>query len=117
LCVACRLMSRFIDHCSTGFIWLTATAAKEAAMRAIEVTDPKAWDDLISQLPQAHLLQTWEWGLLKQRNGWTPQAFVWDSVDGRVDATAMLLSRQVRLVPGLGIRVLYCPKGPSLNWG
>ncbi len=86
-------------------------------MRAIEVTDPKAWDDLISQLPQAHLLQTWEWGLLKQRNGWTPQAFVWDSVDGRVDATAMLLSRQVRLVPGLGIRVLYCPKGPSLNWG
>jgi len=86
-------------------------------MREIKVADPNAWDALISKLPQAHLLQTWEWGLSKQRNGWRPQAFVWERLDGEVEAAAMLLSRQARLLPGLGIRVLYCPKGPSLDWG
>jgi lipid II:glycine glycyltransferase (peptidoglycan interpeptide bridge formation enzyme) len=85
-------------------------------MREIRPTNPAEWDTLISKLPQPHLLQTGEWGLFKQRNGWTPQAFVWEGTDGEVEAAAMLLSRQVRLMPGLGIQVLYCPKGPSLDW-
>ena len=65
---------------------------------------------------EAHLLQTWEWGLSKKRNGWSTQAMVWDSASGQVNATALLLSRQIKILPGININVLYCPKGPTLNW-
>jgi peptidoglycan pentaglycine glycine transferase (the first glycine) len=86
-------------------------------MRVIKVEQPRDWDALISQVGEAHLLQTWEWGLSKKRNGWIPQALVWDSPNGQVKAAAMLLLRQVKLLPGINFNVLYCPKGPTLDWG
>lgn len=85
-------------------------------MREIEVETAAEWDKLISQLPEAHILQTWEWGLSKKRNGWTPRALVWDGPSGKLQAAAMLLLRQVSLLPGISIKVMYCPKGPSLDW-
>ena len=85
-------------------------------MRVIKVENPGDWDALISQLPQPHLLQTWEWGLSKKRNGWTPQGLIWDDPAGQAKAAAMLLLREVRLLPGIKIKVLYCPKGPVLDW-
>lgn len=85
-------------------------------MREIKVEAPGDWDALICLVGAAHLLQTWEWGLSKKRNGWAPQALVWDSASGQVNATAMLLSRQIKILPGFSITVLYCPKGPTLNW-
>ena len=76
---------------------------------------PSEWNKLLSQFPEAHILQTWEWGLSKIQNGWTPEAFVWQDEKGEVIACAMILRRQMRIV-GLPLRVLYCPKGPSLDW-
>ncbi len=86
-------------------------------MRVIKVEAAADWDALIGQLPEPHILQTWEWGLSKKRNGWAPQALVWDGPTDKVVAAAMVLSRQVRVVPGINIKVLYCPKGPILDWG
>ena len=38
---------------------------------------PNEWNDLIAQLPEAHLLQTYEWGQVKARYGWQPLYLVW----------------------------------------
>ena len=86
-------------------------------MRVIKVEAAGDWDALISQLPEPHILQTWEWGLSKKRNGWAPHALVWDSPNGQLLAAAMLLSRQIRILPGIKVKVLYCPKGPIMDWG
>lgn len=93
-------------------------------------TSPKQgnWNDLIRNLPQAHLLQTWQWGNLKADYGWVPTYLVWERAENgwrllasqeeefpdlQVAAAGLLLERQA--LPGL--RVLYMPKGPLLaDW-
>jgi lipid II:glycine glycyltransferase (peptidoglycan interpeptide bridge formation enzyme) len=74
------------------------------------------WDALIGSIPQAHLLQTWEWGQVKRRFGWEPQTKTWQSADGSLAAAALILGRTVA-IPGLParLRVLYVPKGPLLR--
>lgn len=74
------------------------------------------WDALIGSIPQAHLLQTWEWGQVKRRFGWEPQTKTWQNEDGSLAAAALILGRTVA-IPGLParLRVLYVPKGPLLR--
>ncbi len=38
---------------------------------------PSSWNELVASLPLAHLLQTWEWSLVKTRYGWKALPFVW----------------------------------------
>lgn len=73
------------------------------------------WNRIISTLPGAHVLQTWEWGEVKAQFGWRPFARLWHNADGVVEAAAMILERTVRL-PGsrTGLRILYVPRGPML---
>lgn len=89
------------------------------------------WNSLISNLPNPHFLQTYEWGQVKAKYGWSPFYAVWDS-DGnwKVEsdpnllstfhspgAAALILKRQI-ISNGLAARlsVLYSPKGPFLDW-
>jgi lipid II:glycine glycyltransferase (peptidoglycan interpeptide bridge formation enzyme) len=89
------------------------------------------WNSLISQLPDAHFLQTYEWGQVKAKYGWIPLYGLWDA-DGRwnVDsdpnrlstfhspvAAALILKRQI-LRQGFAapLSILYAPKGPLLDW-
>ncbi len=87
-----------------------------------------SWNDLISALPAPHFLQTYEWGQVKAQVGWQPRYLVWGA-DGKqrvendpdafstvpfpVKAAALLLERRLPLA---GLCVLYCPKGPNLDW-
>jgi lipid II:glycine glycyltransferase (peptidoglycan interpeptide bridge formation enzyme) len=71
-----------------------------------------AWNDLIANLPGAHLLQTREWGEIKRGNGWQPAPWVWRETGGQVAGAAMTLVRGVFK----GLSVLYVPKGPLLDW-
>ena len=73
------------------------------------------WNTLLCAFPNGHILQTWEWGASKIRNGWTPETFVWTNDKGETVAVAMILRRQLKLGP-LSLKVLYCPKGPTLDW-
>ncbi len=96
------------------------------------------WNSLISQLPNPHFLQTYEWGQVKAKYGWEPMYLVWDekkcsvislppsrgnqSTDGtrntqHVQAAALILKKTI-LSRGFAARlcVLYCPKGPLLDW-
>ena len=76
---------------------------------------PTEWNALLLTFPNAHILQTWEWGASKIRNGWTPESYIWQDETGTVEACAMLLRREVKL-GFLTLKVLYCPKGPTLDW-
>jgi len=85
-------------------------------MRLLELISARDWNNILLQLPAPHLLQTHEWGQNKIQNGWTPLHYVWEE-NGVIAAAALILSRRVGLgLPGLSLEVLYCPKGPSLDW-
>ena len=91
----------------------------------------KVWNSLISSLPNPHFLQTYEWGQVKAKYGWTPLYAVW-AEDGswKVEsnpnqlstfrppvAVAMILKRQIlRSAFAARLSVLYAPKGPLLDW-
>lgn len=93
--------------------------------------ESNSWNSIISNLPNPHFLQTYEWGQVKAKYGWTPLYAAWDA-DGRWKvesdpnqlssfqspvAAALLLKRQI-LRSGFAARlsILYAPKGPLLDW-
>ncbi len=91
-----------------------------------------SWNQIISQLPNPHFLQTYEWGQVKAKYGWVPYYAVWTE-DGKwkvesdlrllstfhspIVAAALILKRQI-LSQGFAARlsILYAPKGPLLDW-
>ena len=88
------------------------------------------WNDFLSGLPNPHFLQTFEWGQVKAKYGWTPFYAIWQA-DGSFSVTSQFTNSQStnplaaclilkRAIPirGLAARlsVLYAPKGPLLDW-
>ncbi|MBI5351362.1 MAG: peptidoglycan bridge formation glycyltransferase FemA/FemB family protein [Chloroflexi bacterium] len=90
------------------------------------------WNSLISNLPNPHFLQTYEWGQVKAKYGWIPYYAVWTD-DGKFHisqttdnwslttdhcvAATLILKKQI-LNRGFAARlsILYAPKGPLLDW-
>jgi lipid II:glycine glycyltransferase (peptidoglycan interpeptide bridge formation enzyme) len=79
--------------------------------------DLKSWNETIAPLPGANILQTREWAQVKQPVGWQALPLVWRDPEGRVQAAALALKRELRL-GGLSARlcVIYVPRGPLLDW-
>jgi peptidoglycan pentaglycine glycine transferase (the first glycine) len=91
---------------------------------------PSTWNSIISSLPNPHFLQSFEWGQVKARYGWSPIYLVWDE-QGKmkeerndlssfvfpVSAACLVLKRTI-LNRGFAARlsVLYAPKGPLFDW-
>ncbi|MDX2163291.1 MAG: peptidoglycan bridge formation glycyltransferase FemA/FemB family protein [bacterium] len=80
------------------------------------ITDRAAWNNALAALalaaPNAHILQTWEWGELKRMTtGWQPIRFAYKR-DGQI---AALASVGVRTAFRL-FKVMYVPKGPVLAY-
>lgn len=75
----------------------------------------KEWNRIVTSFSGAHVLQTWQWGLVKQRFGWEVLPKIWKE-DGEIYAAALVLKRRIRL-PFLGSlgSVLYVPKGPLVK--
>ncbi|MCX7680644.1 MAG: peptidoglycan bridge formation glycyltransferase FemA/FemB family protein [Anaerolineae bacterium] len=70
------------------------------------------WNAALTRLPQAHVLQTWEWGEFKSRYGWHPARLLWsDGMGPR--AAAQVLSRRAGFLPA---KVMYVPRGPLLDY-
>lgn len=78
------------------------------------VEDSARWDDLLLSLPAPHLLQSWTWGELKARFGWTAKRLAWLDDEGSAMAAGQLLTRSSQFSGGL--KIAYCPKGPVLDW-
>lgn len=83
------------------------------SMKNEEVFDASSWNALISDLPDVHLLQTWQWGSVKADGSWEVLPQVWRDDAGRVQAAALVLERSLPLP---GMKVLYVPRGPLMDW-
>ena len=81
------------------------------------VHESKTWNRTIVNLPGNHLLQSWEWGELKGKYGWRAERWIWSDEGTKPVAAAQILSRTFSL-PGFGsaLEILYCPRGPILDW-
>ena len=75
--------------------------------------DAASWNALIADLPDAHLLQTWQWGMIKADGGWDVLPQVWRDDEHNVQAAALVMERSLPL-PGL--KILYIPRGPLMDW-
>jgi peptidoglycan pentaglycine glycine transferase (the first glycine) len=75
------------------------------------------WNDQIAALPGAHILQTTQWGLVKQKYGWDVIPQTWYDNNGKLIAAAQVLQRSIQL-KGFSARmsILYIPRGPMLDW-
>ncbi len=94
--------------------------------------ESKIWNSLISKLPNPHFLQTYEWGEVKAKYGWSPLYAVWTD-DGKffvlkdtdnwslhtdhcIAATLVLRRQIIRNGFAARLSILYSPKGPLLDW-
>lgn len=68
----------------------------------------EAWDRLLLEQPEASLLQSWTWGELQSRFGWTVERLLVQ--DGRHGLCS--LQRTATLYPGGA--VYYVPRGPAV---
>ena len=80
------------------------------ALQVQVVTDRATWHEKIAQLPQTHVLQTWDWGVFKlETTGWQPERILF--LDGEnIIAAASLLMRTIG-----PFHLMYIPKGPLFN--
>jgi lipid II:glycine glycyltransferase (peptidoglycan interpeptide bridge formation enzyme) len=81
-------------------------------VRAIEVSDSRAWDRALLDLPNPQVLQSWAWGEFKSRHGWSATRLLFQE-GGRTVAAASVLERKVPRLPAC---LLYVPRGPALDW-
>lgn len=81
-------------------------------MDVVEVDARERWNEAVARLPNAHVLQSYEWGEFKGRHGWRSFRLLFRSGGEGVAAASVLL----RQLPRLPWGVMYVPKGPTLGY-
>jgi len=81
-------------------------------LRKSFVQDPKEWNALLSHEVGGHILQSWEWGQFKERYGWKAAYLSWRDSQNQAKALALVLKRTI----ASRFSILYCPRGPILDW-
>lgn len=79
-------------------------------LRLTASTSKAEWRAVLAKLPDAHVLQAWEWGEVKGQTEWQAERIVLE--EGR--AAFQFLARQP--LPGVPLRIGYVPKGPVVDW-
>jgi lipid II:glycine glycyltransferase (peptidoglycan interpeptide bridge formation enzyme) len=75
--------------------------------------DRDRYNAFVASSPLADVLQSWEWGEVKRRSGWSPRRFLVEGDGDSVVAAAQVLGRRpVRRAP----RLLYAPRGPVFGF-
>jgi lipid II:glycine glycyltransferase (peptidoglycan interpeptide bridge formation enzyme) len=86
----------------------------ELARTQIESKD--RWDEILGDLGRSHFLQSWDWGELKSKYGWSALRLAWSSAGVPV-AAAQVLTRGLKFASiRLPVRIQYVPRGPLLDW-
>jgi lipid II:glycine glycyltransferase (peptidoglycan interpeptide bridge formation enzyme) len=75
--------------------------------------DRARWDGFVSTLGAGHFMQSYAWGELQRRQGWTPRYGVLEET-GSIRAAILLLERGA---PGLrrATRMYFAPRGPAVE--
>lgn len=81
-------------------------------MQTLVVKNSTEWNNALAALPYPNVLQTWAWGDIKARHGWTPSRVLFSENQTPV-AAAQILRRPLPRTP---FGVLYVPKGPTLDF-
>jgi lipid II:glycine glycyltransferase (peptidoglycan interpeptide bridge formation enzyme) len=75
------------------------------------ITDRDQWNTYLRQMPYAHILQTWEWGVFKyETTGWIPHRWAW--MDGQTPVALCSMGER-KIGP---FSMMYAPKGPALHY-
>jgi peptidoglycan pentaglycine glycine transferase (the first glycine) len=86
-------------------LWSTMSSTMQVFCHS---EDQAAWDQLLAAHRDGHLLQSWAWGQLKARFGWSVERLAVGQ------ACAQVLYRP--LPGGMG-SIAYVPKGPAMDYG
>jgi peptidoglycan pentaglycine glycine transferase (the first glycine) len=81
-------------------------------LQFVKIENPQQWNTCLNQDLNGHFLQSWEWGQFKGRFGWTPHYLAWKNDHDQIKAAALVLKRFFSSY----FSILYCPRGPSLDW-
>lgn len=82
----------------------------------MDIVNSLDWNKNIADLPGAHILQTAQWGKVKEAYGWSVLPQTWHD-NNQLVAAAQVLQRIVQ-IRGFAARlcILYVPRGPLLDW-
>ena len=75
-----------------------------------EEHDSQRWDGFVSAHMHGHFMQSWAWGVFKEKQGWHPKRFLVER-DGMFCGAMQVFSRQVFGKDFL----LYAPRGPVID--
>lgn len=90
---------------------------RQYTLRAVTQEQHEVWDQFVSGHTQGHLLQSWGWGELKARSGWSPvRLALWDQAQNQIVAAVQVLRRTAPRLPLRAGHLAYVPKGPVLDW-
>jgi lipid II:glycine glycyltransferase (peptidoglycan interpeptide bridge formation enzyme) len=78
------------------------------SLRTELVKDRVAWDAIVQSFDSVDVRQSYDWGELRRRDGWTPTRLVAIEQDRPVAAVSVLHRR----LPALPVNVMYAPRGP-----
>ena len=78
--------------------------------RLLDITEKDRFNEFIRRHPKGHILQTWEWGEVKE-GAWQPLRLIIED-NGETVAACSLLKRPLPL--GMG-SLFYAPRGPVLD--
>ena len=81
-------------------------------IRHLTYADREEWNRFVAASPTCPVLQSFEWGELKSRFGWTPIRLAVED-NGKIIAGVSILKKQL---PYLGHSMFYAPRGPVIDF-
>lgn len=76
------------------------------------ITQKGEWNSFVSNCPQGHLRQSFEWGEVRKTDGWQPIRLAIEK-DGEICSGISILKKEI---PFSGISIFYAPRGPVLDY-
>jgi len=81
-------------------------------IQQLGIQERNRWDSFVAQEPQFALMQSWDWGVFKEKLGWKAFRIAVEE-GGRIVAGAQML---IKPLPTGIASVAYIPRGPVGNW-
>ena len=112
--LALRQYRRDLPGHTRSLVGATVRVGDKVGADGALVATPEEWRSALAQTPASHVLQSWEWGDIKEQTGWHADRVALRRESEGVFGAFQFLWRE--LGPNLPVRIGYVPKGPALDW-